>query len=84
MTTHEAEQLAVLASEVGGLKGAVSSLEERLMGTNGDGLITRLRIIEHRINTRLWLERALFGGVAALIAERCVDLILIAPPVAAL
>ena len=84
MTTHEAEQLAVLASEVGELKNAVASLDVRLFGNNGDGLITRFRIIEHRVNTRLWLERALFGGVAALIAERFVDLVMAAPLGAAL
>lgn len=82
MTT--AEQLAVLDTNVRALKDSVESLETRLIGDNGDGVITRLRLVEQRGTNRLWLERWLFGGMGLLIMERIADWVMTAPPGAAL
>lgn len=80
MTTHEEQQLAVLVSVVDDLKTAVLSLEKRLIGGNGDGLIVRLRLIEERVASRLWWEHVFFGGVVLLVVERLWDLVTTAPP----
>lgn len=82
MTTPE--QLAILDTNVQALKVSVDSLETRLFGDNGDGVITRLRLVERSGKNRLWLERWLFGGVGLLIMERIADWVMTAPPGAAL
>lgn len=68
MTT--AEQLAVLVSEVGHIKRTVCNVERRLFGDNGEGLITRLSLVERSQNNRIWLQRIMVSCVALLAAER--------------
>ena len=70
MTTHEAEQLAVLISEVGHIKRTVCNLERRLLGSNGDGLIVRLSLIERSQENRRWFQRIIVSCVALLAVER--------------